>query len=90
VKRWESILTTPTPTLTEMLKQTYRIEIDNSDDTISVMYAQRPKCKTAKGRDRQHNSMVNEVVEALREIRGWKRLSVAIVPAEEVAQLVGA
>jgi hypothetical protein len=26
------------------------------------------------------------VVESLREIRGWKRLSVAIVPAEEVAQ----
>lgn len=69
-----------------MLKQTYRIEIDNSDETTSVLYAHRPKCKTAKGRDAQHNRVVNEVVESLREIRGWKRLSVAIVPAEEVAQ----
>ena len=69
-----------------MLKTTYRIEIDNSDDTTSILYAQRPKCKTAKGRDALHNRMVNQVVEAIREIRGWKRLSVAIVPAEEVAQ----
>jgi len=71
-----------------MLKQTYRIEIDNSDDTTSILYAQRPKCKTAKGRDRQHNRMVNEVVEAIRDIRGWKRLTVAIAPdvtAEELA-----
>mgnify|MGYP000344146726 CR=1 FL=1 len=54
-----------------MLKQTYRIEIDNSDETTSILYAQRPKCKTAKGRDAQHNRVVNEVVESLREIRGW-------------------
>jgi hypothetical protein len=67
-----------------MLKQTYRIEIDNADDTTSILYAQRPKCKTAKGRDRQHNNVVNEVVNAIREVRGWKRLSVAIVPAEEL------
>ena len=69
-----------------MLKTTYRIEIDNADDTTSILYAQRPKCKTAKGRDAQHNRMVNQVVEAIREVRGWKRLTVAIVPAEEVAQ----
>ena len=69
-----------------MLKTTYRIEIDNSDDTTSILYAQRPKCKTVKGRDAQHNRMVNQVVEAIREVRGWKRLTVAIVPAEEVAQ----
>ena len=53
-----------------MLKQTYRIEIDNSDDTTSILYAQRPKCKTAKGRDAQHNRMVNQVVEGIRDIRG--------------------
>jgi hypothetical protein len=70
-----------------MLKTTYRIEIDNSDDTTSILYAQRPKCKTAKGRDAQHNRMVNQVVEAIREVRGWKRLTVAIVPAEEVSQV---
>jgi hypothetical protein len=72
-----------------MLKQTYRIEIDNSDDTTSILYAQRPKCKTAKGRDAQHNRMVNQVVEGIREIRGWKRLTVSIVPnvtPEELAQ----
>ena len=69
-----------------MLKQTYRIEIDNADDTTSILYAQRPKCKTAKGRDAQHNRMVNQVVEGIRDIRGWKRLTVSIVPAEELAQ----
>ena len=72
-----------------MLKTTYRIEIDNSDDTTSILYAQRPKCKTAKGRDAQHNRMVNQVVEGIREIRGWKRLTVSIVPnvtPEELAQ----
>ena len=72
-----------------MLKQTYRIEIDNADDTTSILYAQRPKCKTMKGRDAQHNRMVNQVVEAIREVRGWKRLTVTIVPnvtPEEVAQ----
>jgi len=72
-----------------MLKQTYRIEIDNADDTTSILYAQRPKCKTAKGRDAQHNRVVNQVVDGLREVRGWKRLTVTIVPnvtPEEVAQ----
>ena len=63
----------------------YRIEIDNADETTSILYAKRPKCKTAKGMERQHNRIVNETVDAIREIRGWKRLSVQRVPASEVA-----
>ena len=69
-----------------MLKTTYRIEIDNADDTTSILYAQRPKCKTAKGMDRQHERLVNDVVNGIREVRGWKRLTVARVPAEELVQ----
>ena len=63
----------------------YRIEIDNADDTTSVLYRKVKRCKTAKGMDRQHNRIVNETVDAIREIRGWKRLSVQRVPASEVA-----
>ena len=69
-----------------MLKSTYRIEIDNADGTTSILYAQRPKCKTAKGMDRQHERLVNDVVNGIREVRGWKRLTGARVPAEELAQ----
>jgi len=63
----------------------YRIEIDNEDLTTSILYAKRPKCKTAKGMERQINRIVNETVDAIRDIRGWKRLSVQRVPASEVA-----
>ena len=63
----------------------YRIEIDNADETTSILYAKRPKCKTAKGMERQHNRIVNETVDAIRDIRGWKRLTVQRVPASEVA-----
>ena len=63
----------------------YRIEIDNSDETNSILYRKVKRCTTAKGMDRQHNRIVNETVDAIREIRGWKRLSVQRVPASEVA-----
>ena len=63
----------------------YRIEIDNADETTSILYAKRPKCKTAKGMDRQHNRIVNETVDAIRMVRGWKCLTVTRVPASEVA-----
>ena len=63
----------------------YRIEIDNADDTTSILYRKVKRCKTAKGMDRQHNRIVNETVDAIREIRGWKRLTVTRVPASEVA-----
>ena len=67
-----------------MLKSTYRIEIDNADGTTSILYAQRPKCKTAKGMDRQHNRMVNEACDAWRQYN-FARLTVSRGPAEEVA-----
>ena len=63
----------------------YRIEIDNADETTSILYRKVKRCKTAKGMDRQHNRIVNETVDAIREIRGWKRLTVTRVPASEVA-----
>ena len=63
----------------------YRIEIDNADETTSTLYRKVKRCKTAKGMDRQHNRIVNETVDAIREIRGWKRLTVTRVPAAEVA-----
>ena len=63
----------------------YRIEIDNEDLTTSILYRKVKRCTTAKGMERQHNRIVNETVDAIREIRGWKRLSVQRVPASEVA-----
>ena len=63
----------------------YRIEIDNEDLTTSVLYAKRKRCTTAKGMDRQHERMTNQVVEAIRYVRGWKRLSVAVMSPDEVS-----
>ena len=63
----------------------YRIEIDNADETTSILYRKVKRCATAKGMERQHNRIVNETVDAIREIRGWKRLTVTRVPAAEVA-----
>ena len=64
----------------------YRIEIDNADDTTSILYAKRKRCSTPKGRDAQHNRMVNQVVEGIRDVRGWKRLTVAVMPPAEVVE----
>jgi hypothetical protein len=36
--------------------------------------------------DRQHERLVNDVVNGIREVRGWKRLTVSRVPAEELVQ----
>jgi len=63
----------------------YQIEIDNSDDTTSVLYAKRPLCATQKGRDAQHNRMVNQVVEGIRDVRGWKRLTVSVMTPDQVS-----
>ena len=63
----------------------YRIEIDNEDLTTSVLYAKRKRCTTAKGMDRQHERIVNQVVEGIRDVRGWKRLSVAVMSPDEVS-----
>ena len=74
-----------------MDKQRYEIQITSCDGSESVLYAERPKCGTRKGRDRQHERVVNQCVEALRDLPAglWTRLTVTIVPTvtpEQVAQ----
>ena len=64
----------------------YEISIDNSDDTTSIFYITRPATKSIRGMRRQHNIVVNQVVDGIREIRGWKRLEVKRVPLEQVSQ----
>lgn len=64
----------------------YEVSIDNSDNTTSIFYITRPATKSIRGLNRQHNNVVNRVVEGIREIRGWKRLEVKHVPLEQVAQ----
>jgi len=65
----------------------YRVELDRADGTTAVEFRKRRKATTAKGMDRQHNNVVNSVVEEIRyyQIEGWKRLTVTRVPASEVS-----
>jgi|DEB0MinimDraft_10_1074344.scaffolds.fasta_scaffold462032_1 hypothetical protein len=63
----------------------YRIFITNEDETVSTLYRKERKCSTIKGRDRQINRVTNEMVEAIREIRGWKRLHVETMTPEQVS-----
>ena len=64
----------------------YEVSIDNSDNTTRNCYIPRPATQSVRGLDRQHNNVVNQVVDAIREIRGWKRLEVKRVPLDQVAQ----
>ena len=64
----------------------YEIQICNEDLTTSIFYITRPATKSMRGLDRQHNNVVNQVVNAIRDVRGWRRLTVKRVPLEEVAQ----
>ena len=64
----------------------YEVSICNEDLTTSIFYITRPATKSMRGLDRQHNNVVNQVVNAIREVRGWRRLTVKRVPLEEVAQ----
>lgn len=61
----------------------YRIELDRADGTTAVEYRKRKRPTTAKGFDRQHNNVVNSIVEELRyyRVEGWKRLTVTRVSA---------
>lgn len=58
----------------------YQIEILNTDGTTAVIHKRCKRCTTAKGMDRQHNRVVNEMVDALRDI-GFARLTVSRVPS---------
>jgi hypothetical protein len=64
----------------------YRVELDRADGTTAVEFRKRRKATTAKGMDRQHNNVVNDVIEELRyyRVEGWKRLTVTRVPESEV------
>jgi hypothetical protein len=64
----------------------YEVSICNEDLTTSIFYITRPATKSMRGLNRQHNNVVNQVVNAIREVRGWRRLTVKRVPLEEVAQ----
>ena len=61
----------------------YRVEIDQNDGTTAVIHKRCKRCTTAKGMDRQHNRVVNEMVEALRDI-GFQRLTVSRIPSDTV------
>ena len=64
----------------------YEIQICNEDLTTSIFYITRPATKSKRGLDRQHNNATNSIVDAIREVRGWRRLTVTRVPFEQVAQ----
>jgi len=70
------------------MKTAYEISICNYNETTSITYAVYPKCKTAKGMERQHERVTNLCVEALRDLPAgfWRRLTVTRVPVEQVAQ----
>ena len=57
-----------------------QISICNEDLTTSIFYITRPATKSMCGLNRQHNNVVNQVVNAIREVRGWRRLTVKRVP----------
>ena len=64
----------------------YEIQICNEDLTTSIFYITRRATKSKRGLDRQHNNVTNSIVNAIREVRGWRRLTVTRVPFEQVAQ----
>jgi hypothetical protein len=69
----------------------YRVTLTRADGTDAVEYRKRRKATTAKGVARQHDGVVNGVIEELRyyQVQGWKRLVVARVPFSEVAAARG-
>tara|TARA_X000000950_G_scaffold246059_1_gene303248 strand:- start:465 stop:725 length:261 start_codon:yes stop_codon:yes gene_type:complete len=63
----------------------YRIEIDTKDAVQPIVYFRKEgKCKTAKGMERQHNRIVNEVIEEWRQFSEQiARYTISRVPASE-------
>ena len=64
----------------------YKVEIDTKDSVIPIIYFRKAgRCTTAKGADRQHNRIVNEVVNDWRQYsQQIKRYTVSRVPADVV------
>lgn len=61
----------------------YRVDLTRADGSIATEYRKRKRPTTAKGLDRQHNNVVNSIVEELRyyRVEGWKKLTVTRVAA---------
>ena len=66
----------------------YKVEIDTKDAVQPIIYFRKAKrCKTAKGSDRQHNRIVNEVVNDWRQFSSQiRRYTVSRVPADVVVR----
>ena len=64
----------------------YKVEIDTKDAVQPIIYFRKCKlCSTAKGADRQHNRIVNEVVNDWRQYsQQITRYTVSRVPADVV------
>ena len=64
----------------------YKVEIDTKDAVQPIIYFRKAKrCTTAKGADRQHNRIVNEVVNDWRQFsQQILRYTISRVPADVV------
>ena len=65
----------------------YKVEIDTfeSPEHPIIYFRKCKRCKTAKGADRQHNRIVNEVIEDWRQFSSQiQRYTVSRVPADVV------
>ena len=61
----------------------YRVDLLRADGSVATEYRKRKRPTTAKGFDRQHNNVVNSVLEELRyyRVEGWKSVTVSRVAA---------
>lgn len=66
----------------------YKVEIDTKDAVQPIIYFRKcRKCTTAKGMDRQHNRIVNEVVNDWRQFsQQIRRYTISRVPADVVVK----
>ena len=66
----------------------YKVEIDTKDAVQPIIYFRKAKrCQTSKGADRQHNRIVNEVVNDWRQFsQQIQRYTISRVPADVVVK----
>ena len=72
--------------VTQVKHTHYHIFITNEDSTVSELFRKCGKCTTVKGRERQLERVVSEMIEGIRDVRGWKRLTVQAMTPVEVSQ----
>ena len=72
-------------TVTIVKHSYYKVEIDTKDAVQPIVYFRKcGKCTTAKGMERQHERIVNEVIEDWRQFSEQiTRYTVSRVPASE-------